>query len=466
MRFDVILVGSGQAAVPLAEKLTAGGRTVLLAERSRLGGTCVNYGCTPTKTLVASARAAHVARTAARLGVHAGAVRVDYAAVMARKEAMVREWVAGVERRLAAAGPRLRVERGHARFVGPRAIEVKGERHEAEVVVLDVGVRAAPPAVPGGEAVPWLDNRRVMELPALPEHLLVLGGGYIGCELAQVFRRLGSRVTLVQRAPHLLDREDPEISEAVEGVFRAEGIDLVLGAEVARAEARAGAVSLALSPSQSQLLEGSHLLVAVGRRPNTDDLGCAEAGVDLDPRGFIQVDDHYRTSAPGVFAVGDVTGGPQFTHTAWDDHRLLLETLEGRPGRGRAGRVIPYCVFTDPQVGGVGLNEREARARGVPYRVATMPFGRIARAVETDERAGVMKLLVHPADGRILGATLVGAEAGELVHVLAALMQAGAPVRALVDMEVAHPTFAEGIQSLAMQLPSWPATGMGPGRGQ
>jgi pyruvate/2-oxoglutarate dehydrogenase complex dihydrolipoamide dehydrogenase (E3) component len=450
MRFDVILVGSGQAAVPLAEKLTAAGRSVLLAERARLGGTCINYGCTPTKTLVASARAAHVARTAGRLGVHAARVEVDFAAVVARKDAVVRQWVEGVERRLAGAGPRLRLERGHARFVGPRALEVNGERHEAEVVVLDVGVRPAPPDFPGAKDLPWLDNRRVMELRAAPAHLLVLGGGYIGCELAQVFRRLGSQVTVIQRGPHLLDREDPEISSAVEEVFRGEGIALALGAAVARAERHAE--GLALTLGDGRVLTGSHLLVAVGRRPNTDDLGCAAAGVELDARGYVKVDDHYRTSAPGVYAVGDVTGGPQFTHTAWDDHRLLLAVLEGRPGRGRAGRVIPYCVFTDPHVGGVGLNEREARARGVPYRVATMPFGQIARAVETDERAGVMKLLVSPDGGRVLGATLVGAEAGELVHVFAALMQAGAPVRALVEMEVAHPTFAEGLQGLAMRV--------------
>ncbi len=451
MRFDVILVGSGQAAVPLAERLTAAGRSVLLAERSRLGGTCVNYGCTPTKTLVASARAAHVARTAGRLGVHAAAVEVDFAAVMARKEAIVRQWVAGVEKRLQRAGPRLRLERGHARFARPRVIDVNGARHEAEVVVLDVGVRPAPPAFAGAERVPWLDNRRVMELTAPPAHLLVLGGGYVGCELAQVFRRLGSRVTIVQRAPHLLDREDPEISEAVEAVFRGEGIALELGATAARGEARGGGVALTLADGRA--LEGSHLLAALGRRPNTDDLGCAEGGVELDARGFVKVDDHYRTSAEGVYAVGDVTGGPQFTHTAWDDHRLLLDVLEGRPGRGRAGRVVPYCVFTDPQVGGVGLNEREARARGVPYRVATMPFGHVARAIETDEPAGAMKLLASPDGARILGATIVGAEAGELVHVFAALMQAGAPVRTIVEMEVAHPTFAEGLQSLAMRLP-------------
>jgi len=255
----------------------------------------------------------------------------------------------------------------------------------------------------------------------------------------------------VQSGPHLLNREDPEISAALEDVFRAEGIELALGARVARGAVRHGGVALALEGGRELL--GSHLLVAVGRRPNTDDLGCAEGGVGLDPRGFVRVDDRYRTSAEGVYAVGDVTGGPQFTHTSWDDHRILLDVLEGRPARSRSGRVIPYTVFTDPQVGGVGISEREARTRGLPHQVASMPFGHVARAIETGETAGVMKVLVRPDDGRVLGARVVGAEGGELVHVFAALMQAGASIQALVDMECAHPTFAEGLQSLAMRLP-------------
>jgi len=451
MDVDAIIIGAGQAAVPLAERLAGSGRQVLLVERARVGGTCVNYGCTPTKTLVASARAAHIARSSARLGVHAGAVRVDFPAVIARKDAVVRRWRDGLDRRLAAAGAKLRVVAGHARFAGDRTIEVAGERHRGEVVVIDVGVRPVAPPIPGIEAVPWLDNRRVMELARLPSHLVVLGGGYIGCEFAQLYRRFGAAATIVQRGPHLLDREDPETSQALEAVFRAEGIEVALGAAVARAFAREGGeVGVALADGRE--IAGSHLLAAVGRRPNTDDLGCEAGGIALDAKGYIAVDDHYRTSARGVYAVGDVTGGPQFTHTSWDDHRLLLAVLEGRPGRGRAGRVVPYCVFTDPQVAGVGMNEREARARGMRYLAATMPFGNIARAIETDETAGTMKVLVDPGTGRILGASIVGAEAGELVHVFAALMQAGASIRNVVDMEFAHPTFAEGLQSVAMKL--------------
>jgi pyruvate/2-oxoglutarate dehydrogenase complex dihydrolipoamide dehydrogenase (E3) component len=451
MDFDAIIVGSGQAGVPLATRLAAAGRRVLLAERANLGGTCINYGCTPTKTMVASARAAHVARTAARLGVHARDVRVDLRAIVARKDENVRDWREGISKRLAAAGDRLRVVQGHARFVGPRQIEVAGARHRGEVVILDVGVRPAPPPVEGIDAVPWLDNRTVMTLTGLPSHLVVLGGGYIGCEFAQMFRRFGAAVTIVQRGPHLLDREDEDISEALEGALRAEGVELVLGARVARALSRGvGRVAIVLEDGRE--ITGSHLLGAIGRRPNTDDLGCEAGGVTLDARGYVRVDDAYRTSAEGVYAVGDVTGGPQFTHTSWDDHRILYDVLSGRPARPRSGRVIPYCVFTDPQVAGVGLSEREARKQGVRHEVARLPFGSVARAIETDERAGLLKILVDPDTERVLGARIVGAEAGELVHVLAVLIQAGASARAIVDAEFAHPTFAEGLQTAILTL--------------
>jgi pyruvate/2-oxoglutarate dehydrogenase complex dihydrolipoamide dehydrogenase (E3) component len=401
--------------------------------------------------MVASARAAHVARTAGRLGVRAGPVEVDLEAVVARKDAMVRRWQEGVVRRVTSAGPRLRLVRGHARLVGERTVEVAGERHRGAIVILNVGARPVVPPIAGLAELPWLDNRRVMELRAVPRHLVVVGGGYIGCELGQVYRRLGAAVTMVEPGPHLLGQLDPEVSEAVEGVFREEGIALHLGARAGAAGAApAGGVAVELSTGAR--VEGSHLLVATGRRPNTDDLGADAAGVRLDARGFVEVDDHYRSSAPGVYAVGDCAGGPQFTHAAWDDHRLLFEVLMDRPGRGRKDRLVPFTAYTDPQVAGVGLTEREARARGVAFEAASMPFGQVARAIETGETAGVLKVLVDPVTERILGATIVGAEAGELIHVFAALMQAGASARALVDLEAVHPSFAEGVQSVVMAL--------------
>lgn len=449
MTFDVIIIGSGQAGVPLATRLAGAGKQVLLAERGALGGTCVNTGCTPTKTMMASARAAHVARTSGRLGVHAQQVEVDFAAIVKRKDEIVRKWSEGVGRRLQA--ERLTVARGHARFVGERKVEVEGEVHDAKEVVINVGARPVVPPLDGLAAVPWLDNAKVMQLRELPAHLLVLGGGYIGCEFGQMFRRFGAQVTLVDHHPHLLSREDPEISSALEEVFRKEGIGLELGAKVAGVSGQAGAISLRLAGGKN--VRGSHLLVAAGRRPNTDDLGCDQAGVALGANGIVVTDDEYRTSAPGIHAVGDVTGGPQFTHTSWDDHRLLFDILLGRSQKGRRGRSVPYTVFTDPQVAGVGLSERQAREGGVDFEVATLPFGNVARAIEIDETAGVMKVLIDPKTERVLGAFIVGAEAGELIHIFVTLMQAGASARAIVEAEFVHPTFSEGVQSLVMKLP-------------
>jgi pyruvate/2-oxoglutarate dehydrogenase complex dihydrolipoamide dehydrogenase (E3) component len=450
MTFDVIIVGSGQAGVPLATRYAGAGRRTALIERAEVGGTCVNRGCTPTKTMVASARAAHVARTAGRLGVRTGEVQVDLGAVIARKDEIVRQWRAGVERRLAGAGSGLTLVRGHGRFTAPGSLDVDGTSYTAETIVVNTGARPLVPPIPGLETVDWLDSTSVMQLPAVPEHLIVLGGGYIGCEFGQMFRRFNARVTIVNRGPHLLDREDEDISESIEGVFRDEGIDIITGREVARVERDGAAVVATLADGTR--IRGSHLLVAVGRTANTDSLGCAAAGIETDPRGFIKVDARYRTSAAGVYAVGDVTGGPQFTHTSWDDHRILFDLLENGGRRTRADRRVPYCVFTDPQVARVGLSERDAQERGIAFECATMPFSYISRAIELDETAGRLKLLIDPASERILGATIVGLEAGELIHVFVALMQAGGTPRAILDAEVIHPTLAEGLQSLVMTL--------------
>jgi len=313
-----------------------------------------------------------------------------------------------------------------------------------------VGTRPAVPPIPGLDGVPWLDNTSVMELSDVPEHLIVVGGGFIGCEFGQAFRRFGAEVTIIDQAAHLLTVEDAEVSEAIEDVFRAEGIALCLGARV-RSVHRAGA-SVELQFEAGDRLAGSHLLIAVGRTPNTDDLACERGGVELDERGFIRVDDGYATSAPGVYATGDVTGGPQFTHVAWDDHRLLYDIIQGRGTRGRAARLIPRATFTDPQVAGVGLTERQAQQQGVDYEVVGYPFDHIARAIETEETAGLVKVLIDPATERILGATIVGAEAAELIHIIIASMAARAPAKTLVDAEFVHPAFAEGVQSALLRL--------------
>src|SRR5262249_50816710 len=410
MNADVIVVGSGQAGVPLAVRLARAGKRVILVERGELGGTCTNSGCTPTKTMIASARAAHVARTAARLGVRTGPVQVDFAAVVDRKDGIVRTWREGVAKRLASAGDGLTLLQGKAQFVGERRIEVAGQTHTADIVIINVGARAAEPRVEGLSSVPWLDYDKALQLRELPSHLLVLGGGYIGCEFGQMFRRFGAPVTIADTNAHLLAREDPDISSALEGVFRDEGIGLELGTGVERVSGEPGRIALRLKGGKE--LRGSHLLVATGRNPNTDGLGCEAGGIELDRKGFIVADDEYRTSAPGTYAVGDVIGQPQFTHTSWDDHRILFDLLLERSRRGRKGRHIPSTTFTDPQVASVGLTELEARERNIAFEMATMPFGEVARAIETGENAGAMKVLLDPKTQRGLGAAIVGVEAG------------------------------------------------------
>lgn len=451
MRYDALVIGSGQGGVPLAARLAEAGRRTAIVERSHLGGTCVNTGCTPTKTMIASARAAHVTRTAGRLGVRAGDVRVDLATVVDRKNKMVDQWRSSVARRLDRAGANLTLIRGEARFTGPRKIEVNGEEQSAETVIINTGGHPVTPPIEGLDAVAFLDNKSAAELRELPSHLIVLGGGYIGCEFAQMYRRFGADVTVVQRAGHLLPREDEDVSEAVEQVFRDESIELRLGTEPRSIRRQDDGVVADLEGDGE--LRGSHLMVAVGRGPNTDALNCEAAGVELDDRGYVVADDVYQTTAEGIYAIGDVLGAfPQFTHSSWDDGRLLFDLLTGPGTRGRSDRIIPYCVFTDPQVARVGLSERDARAMGIEHEVASMPFGHVARAIETDETSGVMKVLLDPRSERVLGATIVGAEAGELIHIFVTLMSAGASARAIVEAEAVHPTFAEGVQSLIMRL--------------
>jgi pyruvate/2-oxoglutarate dehydrogenase complex dihydrolipoamide dehydrogenase (E3) component len=447
---DVLVLGSGQAGGPLSWRLARAGRSVVLVERAELGGTCVNEGCTPTKTFLASAHAAHAARHASLLGVDTGLVEVDMARVVARKEAMVEEWRDGVARNVEKAGERLRLVRGHARFVGPRTVAAAGETIEAETVVVNVGARARVPDIPGLDRVPFLNNRTVMELEELPDHLVVLGGGFVGCELGQAFHRFGAQVTLLQAGDQLLRGEDEEVAGALQEALESEGMDVRLGSRAV--EVGPGGEGVVVVTEGGGPVTGSQLLVAVGRVPNTDELGVEAAGIELDEGGWIRVDEEYRTSADGVYAVGDCTGGPQFTHASWDDHRILFDLLTGGTARRRDDRLVPFSTFTDPQVARVGLTEREARERGVEVEVATLDFGRIARARETGRARGLVKVLVDPDSERILGAAVVGAEAAELVTVLQVLMEARAPASVLVQAQMIHPAFVEGLQSAVMTL--------------
>ncbi len=456
-QYHAIVVGSGQGGGPLAGAFAKAGHRTLLVERSHIGGTCINEGCSPTKTMIASGRVAYLARRASDYGVRTGAVGIDLARVRERKRGIVTSFRSGSERALANAGVEVRM--GTGRFTGPRTIEITaadGTRTAAtaEIVVINTGLRSIAPSIPGLEHVPALDSTSVMELDVVPEHLLILGGGYIGLEFAQLFRRFGSRVTVVHRGAQLLPREDADIATAIASVLRDDGIDVRTNANTTHVSRTADARVVLLVHSNDGDVEvsGSHLLVATGRRPNTDHLGAAAAGIALDDQGFVKVDSRLETNVRGVYAIGDVKGGPAFTHISYDDFRILRANLiEGRTAT-TDGRVVPYTVFTDPQLGRVGMTEAEARRAGLDVRVATLPMSSVARALEMDESRGMMKAVVDASTNRILGAAVFGIEGGELATQLQIAMMGGLPYTALRDGVFSHPTLAESLNNLFSDL--------------
>ncbi|MEO8620581.1 MAG: mercuric reductase [bacterium] len=453
--YDVIVIGAGQGGGPLAGAFAKAGRKTLLVERVHVGGTCINEGCTPTKTMIASGRVAYLARRAADYGVRTGEVSVDLARVRERKRAIVKSFREGSEHSLATAG--VEVEFGHARFTAPRAVEITSAngvqaRATADIVVVNTGMRSLTPDIPGIAQVPTLDSTSIMELDTVPQHLIVLGGGYVGVEFAQLFRRIGSRVTVVHRGAQLLAREDADIAAAVADIFTQDGIDLRLTATT---------TELALTPSgeirltgrsrdatQPFEIVGSHLLLAVGRRPNTDDLGIELAGIELDASGCIKANARLETSAEGVYVVGDVKGGPAFTHISYDDFRILRTNLLDNGSASTEGRLLPYTVFMDPQLGRVGMTEVEARGAGFDVRVATMPMSHVARALEMDESRGVMKAVIDAGTGKILGAAVLGIEGGEVATFFQLAMMGGLHYTVLRDAVFSHPTLSEALNNL------------------
>ena len=450
---DAIVIGSGQAGPFLAVRLAQSGLRVALIEREHYGGTCVNDGCIPTKTLVASARTAHVARRAAEYGVTlGGAVGVDMKAVMARKDRIVQQsvdsltqWLQGI------AG--LDLVWGHARFTGPDAIEVGGRALTAPKVFINVGGRAVLPDWSGIDGVPVLTNTSIMSLDVLPEHLIVVGGSYIGLEFAQMFRRFGAQVTVLEVADRLIAREDPEVSGAVQRILEREGVRFVLGVRNARVE-RSGDQSVVSCDAggESHEVTASHLLAAVGRRPNTDDLGLQAAGIVTDSRGFITVDDQLRSNVPGVWALGDANGRGAFTHTSYNDFEIVAANLLDGGQRSVNDRIPAYALFIDPPLGRVGMSEAQVRATGRPALVGVMPMSRVGRAKERGETQGFMKVLVDAQTERILGASLLCIEGDEIVHSLLDVMAAGASYRVVQRAVHIHPTVSELIPTLLGQL--------------
>jgi pyruvate/2-oxoglutarate dehydrogenase complex dihydrolipoamide dehydrogenase (E3) component len=453
MQLDAIIIGAGQAGPPLAGRLTGAGMKVALVERALFGGTCVNTGCTPTKTLVASATAAHLARRARDYGVVVeGAVSVDMAAVKARADAVVARSRASVEGWLRSM-PGCTVLQGHAAFQSPTEVRVGGEVLSAPRIFINVGGRAAVPPLPGVDQVPHLDNSSILALDRVPEHLVVVGGSYVGLEFAQMYRRFGAAVTVVEMQPHLIPREDPEISTAIEEILRGEGIALRTGAKcISLAPHPRGVAVKVACPEGEPTVDGSHVLLAVGRRPNTDDLGLARAGVATDARGFVTVDDTLATNVPGIWALGDCNGRGAFTHTSYNDYEIVAANLLDGAKRRVSERIPAYALYIDPPLGRVGMTETEARASGRPLLVGSRPMTRVSRAVEKSETQGLMKVVADARTREVLGAAILGVGGDEAIHGVIDMMSAHATIDAYIRAVPIHPTVSELIPTVLGEM--------------
>jgi len=452
MKYDAIIIGSGQGGNPLAYRLADLGWSVALIEEKNLGGTCINVGCTPTKTMVHRAQVAHYARNAARWGVNASNVSVDLPEIVAQKDEVVRSFRGGQQKQVEKRA-NLCLHRGHARFVGPHQLKVGDDLLESEQIVINTGGRPNIPVIPGLDTVSYLTNESVMQLTTLPAHLLILGGGYIGLEFGQMFGRYGSRVTVLHTGKQIVPREDPEIAAELQKALEAEGVQFLLSTRTTRAASKNGAVTLSFEASTgTSNVTGSHLLVAAGRRPNTNDLGLDKAGIETDKSGFVKVNGRLETNVPGVWALGDCKGGPAFTHISYNDFQIVYGNLVEGKNLTTENRPVPYCVFTDPQLGGVGMTEKEARAKGFKLKIGKCPMTRVARAIERSETAGLMKIVVDAVNDRVLGASVLASEGGELVQILGTLMLANQPYTLLKGAVYIHPTLAEGFFALMEEV--------------
>lgn len=447
-KFDAIIIGAGQAGPALAEKLTQNGLKTAIIERHLFGGTCVNVGCIPTKTLVGSARVAHSARRAAEFGIDTGPVEVDMRRVKARMDQIrgdsnrgVTGWLEGMEN--------LDIIRGHARFVGPRRIEVNGENLAADKIFINVGARARVPDMPGLQEVPYHTNSTILEFDFVPEHLIIIGGSYIGLEFAQIYRRFGSEVTVIEMSDRLIPREDEDTSAAIQEILEKEGVKFELEAECLSLAKNGSDIEVSTACNdERKSVTGTHLLLAVGRVPNTDDLGLDAAGIDIDSRGLITVDDELKTSAEGIWALGDVNGRGAFTHTAYNDFEIVAANLLTDDRRSVADRAQVYGLFIDPPLGRAGLTEQAARDAGFDIRVGKRPMTRVGRAKEFGETQGFMKVVVDAKTDKILGAAILGLNGDEAIHGIIDVMNADLPYTAIQRSVHIHPTVSELIPTV------------------
>ena len=456
-RYDAIIVGAGQGGKPLATAMAKKGWKTALIERKYVGGTCINYGCTPTKTLIASAQAAFEARRAGTYGVQTGPVTVDFRAVKSRKDRIVENFRHSIETAFGKT-ENLTLLYGEARFTDPKTLAITlneggTQTIMSDTIIIDCGTSAKTPTLPGLDAVPYLTSKTLLELDELPAHLVVVGGGYISVEFSQMYRRFGSEVTLIVRGSQLLDGEDEDIASELTKILEAEGTTILLNSEVQQVrQTGTNALDVLLYADDVAQVSGSHLLLAIGVSPNTAALNLDAAGVSVDDQGFIVVNDKLETSQPGIYAIGDINGGPAFTHIAYDDFRILQQNLLEGGNATTTNRQVPYTVFTDPQLGRIGLTEKEAHRQGIRVKVARMPMTSVARAIETDHTLGLMKVLVDTETDLIVGAAVLGMEGGEVMTMLQIAMMGKLPYTRLRDAVFAHPTLAESLNNLFIKL--------------
>ena len=451
--YKAIVIGSGQGGTPLCQALAKAGWRTALVEREYIAGTCVNVGCTPTKTMVASGRVAYLARRGADYGVHTGPITVDMKKVRQRKRDIVNSFrnrnQSSIEKT-----KNLDLIFGDASFTGTKSIQVRLKRGGQSTLTgdyffINAGCRPATPSLEGLQEVPFLDSTSIMELAAVPKHLVVLGGGYVGLEFGQLFRRLGSKVAIVHSRGQLLNQEDADVGQEVAAILKQDGIEVLLNAKAERVSKAGSGIKLTVRMGKKlRTLDGSHLLIATGRVPNTEKLNLSAAGIDIDERGFIKAKNNLETSADGVYVIGDVKGGPAFTHISYDDFRILRTNLLEKGSASTDGRLVPYTVYIDPQLGRIGMSEAEARAQNKKIRVAKMPMAYVARALEVAESRGFMKVMVDADTNQILGAAILGIEGGEIMSQVQLAMMGKLPYTVLRDAVFAHPTLAESLNNL------------------
>lgn len=456
--FDAIIIGAGQAGVPLAKKLAAAGWKVALVEKQFVGGTCVNYGCTPTKTLIASGRIAYLVANAAKWGVDVSNYSINMPVVKKRKDDLVNAFRNGSEKQLLKSD-KITLLYGTASFVNAQTVAVKlndggEEQLTANKIFINTGARIAIPEIDGLDTIPYLTSTTILDLEQVPEHLLIVGGSYVALEFGQLYRRLGSKVTILENATTFLPREDDDVAEEIKKILEEDGIIVHVRSNMQKLEKEtSGNIKATVSTDgKTTTIDCSHLLVAVGRPPQTDGLELQNAGVTTDVHGAIQVNEQLETNVPGIYALGDVKGGPAFTHIAYNDFVIVAQNILENTHLSTKNRPVPYCMFTDPQLGRIGISEKEAKKKGIDYRVAKLPMTRVARANETDETRGFMKAIVDPQTKRILGAAILGIEGGEIMSVLQMAMMGGITYDTIRDCVFAHPTLSESLDNLFAQI--------------